>query len=89
MKYHKGECEICKHSKPKPLDHITFICEADTGGKYGYMGNYVTKNNKAVRRCRWFEPDETEKIKSDKKLFEAIQKARRNGSKSKPYEPLV
>ena len=53
MKYHEGQCEICKHSRPKPLDSVTFVCFADTGKKWGDC-DVVSKNNKAKRRCRYF-----------------------------------
>ena len=55
MKYHEGECEVCMYSAPKPLDHVTFVCKADTGRIYG-TSDIVSKNNKAVRRCRYFKP---------------------------------
>lgn len=55
MKYHEGECEVCFYSAPKPLDSVTFICKANTGGIWGHLGNYVSKNKKAKRKCRYFK----------------------------------
>jgi len=54
MKYHSNECEVCDHSRPKPLDHVTFLCFADTGKKWGDC-DVVSKNNVAKRRCRYFQ----------------------------------
>ena len=56
MKYHKGECELCIHSKPQPLDSTTFVCDADTGQNYVHC-NFITKNNLAKRKCRYFEKE--------------------------------
>jgi len=56
MKYHKGECEICVHSRPKPLNSVTFVCNADTGQSYVHC-NVITKNNVATRFCRYFKKE--------------------------------
>ena len=62
MKYHKGECEICIHSKSKPLDSTTFICFADTGRKWGDC-DVVTKRVVAKRKCRYFEKEGSKEAK--------------------------
>ena len=55
MKYHEDQCEVCQHSRPKPLGHIvTFLCFADTGRKWGDC-DIVTKRQVAKRKCRYFE----------------------------------
>ena len=60
MKYKEGQCEECKHSRPKPLDSVTFLCFADTGSKYGNE-DIVSKRNKAKRKCRYFTSEKEEK----------------------------
>lgn len=58
MKYHPNQCEVCKHSRPKPLNSVTFVCFADTGRKWGDC-DVVTKNVVAKRKCRYFEEEQT------------------------------
>lgn len=57
MKYHKEQCEVCENSRPKPLNHVTFVCLADTGSKWG-KGDVVSKKNVAKRKCRYFKKEE-------------------------------
>ena len=59
MKYKEGQCEKCKHSRPKPLDSVTFLCFADTGSKWGNV-DVVSKKNKSNRKCRYFQKEEKE-----------------------------
>jgi len=60
MKYHKDQCEVCECSRPKPLDHVTFLCFADTGSMYKEPGldcDVVSKKNIAQRKCRYFKKE--------------------------------
>lgn len=54
MKYHKGECEVCEFARNFRVNHVTFLCFADTGRKWGDC-DVVTKNVVAVRKCRYFK----------------------------------
>lgn len=51
MKYHIGQCEICKYSKPKPLPCF-FVCSAYTGEIY-QSDKHISKKNISKKYC-WF-----------------------------------